>query len=140
MGGKPASHGLSVNYHLSSHANCKSARVQQICPRMRKNLDRFAARARSPRSWRIRTRRLFLLMLPLSLPLWLTLLAALGVVFTMRAIITPIMVFWNAPPKRARYNYYGGYPSRGNASADNVVPLPARQSPEPDHLHQAELG
>ena len=106
---------------------------------MTKRLDRVAARLRSPRAWRVRTRRLFLLTLPLSLPLWLLALVALGAVFAARAVFRPVVTFWNAPPKRGRYNYYGGYGDSGRARRDNVVPLPARQAADVE-APQAERG
>jgi len=64
------------------------------------DLDRSIARTFSPRSWRRRTRRLFLLTLPISVPLWFALVAALGIGICLRDLTGPLVKFWNAPPKR----------------------------------------
>ncbi len=71
------------------------------------NLDRMKRRLVSPRSWSFRTRRAFLLTLPLSVPLWLASVVVLATVLSVRSFWQPLVTFWNAPPTRNRDPYYG---------------------------------
>lgn len=63
----------------------------------------------SPMSWSVAKRRMFLVLLPLSLPAWA--LAVLGILAlsVLEGLISPLWTFWSAPPRsRGRgYDYYG---------------------------------
>lgn len=75
-------------------------------------LGNFWLRAISPLSWPLGLRRVFLIALPLSFPLYLLLLAALLVLLVMRAIVDPVVEFWSAPPEKLRNDYYYSYERR----------------------------
>lgn len=79
---------------------------------------RMARRLISPYSWKIRHRRLFLLTMPVSIPLWLGAFAALAIIVCAQKLAAPLGTFWSAPPKRIRsFETYGyGYGSSGGSS------------------------
>ncbi len=62
--------------------------------------------AMSPLSWRIGTRRLFLIFLPISLPLWVGWVFALGAATIVRDLLRPAITFWHAPPQVLRGDRY----------------------------------
>jgi hypothetical protein len=86
------------------------------------NFDRFLIKLRSPRSWRIRTRRIFLVLLPVSLPVWLLALLSFGIINGLRAGFRPIATFWTAPPKRP-HSYYGYRPLPKQKKQAEVITL-----------------
>jgi len=59
----------------------------------------------TPRYWPRRMRRLFVILLPVTFPLWLSL--TVGLVFwgILQDMIRPVTHFWNAP-RRIRIHYY----------------------------------
>lgn len=57
-----------------------------------------------PRFWPRWVRRVFLLLLPVTLPLWIALILVLWVMLAFRALWQPIVAFWSAP-QRHRYDY-----------------------------------
>lgn len=67
-------------------------------------IRRRLRRIPSPASWEIRTRRLFLIGLPIALPLWIAVLIAIGAWACVRKLAEPVMKLWSDPPKR-RYGY-----------------------------------
>lgn len=73
---------------------------------MIKRFTRLLKRARRPLTWRIRTRRLFLMALPVALPTWLIYMLVLGCAVAISEIVRPIGAFWSAPPSR-EHSYYG---------------------------------
>ena len=58
-----------------------------------------------PLGWSLRTRRVFLILLPVSFPAWLTYLCLLLIVIGTYKLVTPLAEFWNAPPRRNTYKY-----------------------------------
>lgn len=75
---------------------------------MKLHLDRWVRRAISPLSWRVGTRRLFLVGLPVALVLWIGILTILAAAVFVRGMVRPIITFWTAPPKQ-RGRYYRRY-------------------------------
>lgn len=76
------------------------------------SIRRIARKLPRIRSWSIRSRRIFLLTLPVSLPLRVaaTILfyAAKNIRDCVRALVRPVLQLWTAPPvKRYGYGYYG---------------------------------
>ncbi|MGF1550805.1 MAG: hypothetical protein ACFBQW_09825 [Sphingomonadaceae bacterium] len=63
-------------------------------------------------SWRRRTRRLFLLLLPAALPLWLMSILLASFAHLMEMLWTPVDMFWNQPAKRSYSDYYSHYYQR----------------------------
>lgn len=61
---------------------------------------------KSPRSWTILTRRLFLVGFPIAVPIWAV--AILGTLLAMLILdlVSPLRKFWSAPPKRLTYSPY----------------------------------
>lgn len=58
----------------------------------------------SPRYWRRSTRRIFLIFIPVCLPLWLTALLLKGTILALGHLIYFLGKLWNDPPKyRVRY-------------------------------------
>lgn len=55
-----------------------------------------------PLYWPRNVRRAFILLLPLTLPLWLLLLASGIVASALRACWRPICYFWNEPHRRRK--------------------------------------
>ena len=81
----------------------------------------------SPLSWTIGMRRLFLLTLPLSVPLYIAALLIMFVVMVAVAISVPIIAFWNAPQERLRssgYNYGTEKKRRSRRKNDDQDDLP----------------
>jgi hypothetical protein len=64
---------------------------------------------RRPSYWAVSTRRVFLLALPVALPIWISLVAASLLVLLFQELMIPVLRFWSAPPKRKRglYETYG---------------------------------
>lgn len=83
------------------------------------NVDRSAVRLLNPKSWRVRTRRLFALTFLVSVPLWLAAIVVLSLVQVFRLIAAPLLSFWNDEPTRISSGYYD-YTSRRSRSADVV--------------------
>ena len=69
-------------------------------------LGEFWLRAVTPLSWPLGLRRAFLIILPLSVPAYLLVLATLLVAMLVRAIIEPVAEFWSAQPEKLRNDYY----------------------------------
>ncbi|MEO6041275.1 MAG: hypothetical protein ABIP41_05190 [Croceibacterium sp.] len=84
-----------------------------------KKIRRLAA----PSSWQVRTRRLFAVTFPLSIPLWLIAVLAGNVLLVVLDIWGPLVRFWSAPPKRISSYNYSDYRSPARPS-DTVVELP----------------
>ena len=61
----------------------------------------------SPMSWSVWLRRLFLIILPVSAPIYLVIIIGLLVLLLIAAVTGPIAEFWNAPQQRLRGGYYG---------------------------------
>lgn len=86
---------------------------------MSSNIDRSAVRLLNPKSWRVRTRRIFALTFPLSVPLWLTAILLVSLAQMAKLIAKPFMSFWNDEPTRVSSNYTD-YASRRSKSSDVV--------------------
>lgn len=72
------------------------------------SIRRAWRRAVSPLSWSIRTRRMFMLVLPLSILLWIGWLTALVLAMMLRSVWKPLSTFWQAPPRPLRHSSYYG--------------------------------
>ena len=83
------------------------------------NVDRTAASLLSPKSWRVGTRRMFVVTLPLSVPLWLGAILFVSVLRVSTLIAKPVLAFWNDEPTRISSSYYE-YSSRRSKSGDVV--------------------
>ena len=83
------------------------------------NVDRAAASLLSPKSWRVGTRRMFVIALPLSVPLWLGAIFIVSVLRVSKLIAKPVLAFWNDEPTRISGGYYE-YSSRRSKSGDVV--------------------
>lgn len=94
---------------------------------MKTRLGRLNDKLLSPLSWRTRTRRLFLLTFPISVPVWcaLSILVLLGRGF--HILVQPIVYFWTAPPKKRRRAYYG-YRGKGIEKPARVVRIHDREA------------
>jgi hypothetical protein len=79
---------------------------------MKTKLGRLRARLFSPLSWRTRTRRIFLMTFPLSLPAWVAFTCLVVVARWLEILAQPIVYFWNAPPRRLHRGYYKYYKVR----------------------------
>jgi hypothetical protein len=80
----------------------------------------------SPRSWRRSTRRLFLLLLPVTFPLWIVALALRSVFGILGDGLSVAAKFWNDPPRqRVRY-YIVDHPDE--SEAENLVRLRIKRS------------
>ena len=76
-----------------------------------KELGQWWLRLLSPLSWPIAIRRLFLLTLPISVPLYVAAVVVLFVVMLALATAEPIIQFWSAPQQRLGSGYGYGYGS-----------------------------
>ena len=87
--------------------------------------NRLSRRVRRPRSWRIGARRLFLVTLPLSVPLWVMTVLLLEIAKALESLIGWLLPLWNDPARPdGSYRNYGnghGEPSRTIDLA--VVPI-----------------
>lgn len=83
------------------------------------NFDRAGVSLLSPRSWRVRTRRVFVIALPLSVPLWLSAILIISALRVSKLIAKPLLAFWNDEPTRISSSYYE-YSSRRSKSGDVV--------------------
>ena len=83
------------------------------------NVDRVAVSLLSPRSWRVGTRRMFVITLPLSVPLWLSAILIVSLLRVSMLIAKPVLAFWNDEPTRISSSYYE-YSSRRSTSGDVV--------------------
>ncbi len=72
-------------------------------------VDFFWLRVISPLSWPIWMRRLFLITLPLSVPIALLIMAVLLIAMLCIRIFEPISQFWTAPQRRVRTGDYYSY-------------------------------
>lgn len=79
----------------------------------------LAEKLRDPRTWRLATRRIFLLLAPISVPVWLLLVLASGFFSMLSWALEPIGSLWNDPPKRMRSYYKYGYTSENSGRADD---------------------
>ena len=70
------------------------------------NFYRAGRRLRKPITWPIALRRVFLVSLPIALPVWLISLLIMVAMGALKRIIAPFATFWNAPPKRLRNERY----------------------------------
>lgn len=68
-------------------------------------VEATVSRVTSLRSWSVTARRLFVMMFPVSVPVWVGIVAMLLAVMAIRASWAPLAEFWNAPPRR-RYKTY----------------------------------
>lgn len=83
------------------------------------NVDRAGVSLLSPKSWRVRTRRVFVITVPLSVPLWLSAILIISIFRVSKLIAKPILAFWNDEPTRISSGYYE-YSSRRSKSGDVV--------------------
>jgi hypothetical protein len=67
--------------------------------------EHFWPRLGVPRSWRRSTRQAFVLLLPITLPLWLAALLLRSVLILLGVAVLFVHRFWTAPSKR-RVSYY----------------------------------
>ena len=61
---------------------------------------RWARRLSRPRTWSVGARRLFVVGVPIAIPLWLLAMLVFGAVSVVRSIARPIASYWNDPPRR----------------------------------------
>lgn len=61
----------------------------------------------SPKYWSRKTRRRFLVLLPIAAPLWVVLLTAIVAALLVKDLLHPLAHFWNAP-RRVRFDYCDG--------------------------------
>ena len=90
-----------------------------------KRVKRLLRRARRPLTWRVNTRRLFLLALPLALPVWLAYTILLFCAVAVLETVRPIIAFWCEPPRREP-SYFGAAPETWSSDLSNglkVVPI-----------------
>lgn len=87
-----------------------------------KPVDRLWNRLRKPVRWRLTTRRIFLLLLPAALPLWLAALFVLVVLKAFGAVFEPLVMLWNAPPRHSvGYHSYGTRRGRGRNAEPDLI-------------------
>ena len=85
-------------------------------------VDRLWHRLRKPLCWQLTTRRIFLLLLPAALPLWLAALSALVVLKAFGAVFAPLVMLWSAPPRHSvGYHNYGSRGGRGRNPAPDLI-------------------
>lgn len=109
-------------HHRNRREAVAEACLEQGCPspsRLRTRGGRSSAgkqanhfrNALRPRSWRVRTRRAFVMSLPIALPIWLVYLLSLYVAELGAEATASLRPFWSAPPRSygsySRY-FYGG--------------------------------
>lgn len=83
------------------------------------NVDRFAVKLLNLKSWRVRTRRIFALAFPLSVPLWLAAILFVSLAQMSKLIAAPFKSFWNDEPIRISSTYYD-YASRRSKSGEVI--------------------
>jgi hypothetical protein len=92
---------------------------------MARTLSRSVRRLSSPGSWAIRTRQLFLVTAPVSVPCWLVAALLANFALAVQQASLPLINFWNAPPKRVPSDSYTSYRSRTRNTGEVVeLPLP----------------
>ena len=72
------------------------------------NTNRWARSLIRPRTWSVKARRMFVVGLPVAIPLWLLAFLVVATIGTMKSILRPISSYWNDPPKRlgsGNYHY-----------------------------------
>ena len=69
--------------------------------------ENFWPRLGAPRSWRKSTRKGFVLLLPIALPLWVAAILLRSVLILLGVAALFVREFWSAPSKR-RVSYYSG--------------------------------
>ena len=79
------------------------------------SLDQLWRRLPAPRTWSVPARRAFALLLPVAVPLWFVLLAALALLVLARGLWRPMAEFWSAPPTRPRSSR-SGYGRTGSSA------------------------
>ena len=95
---------------------------------MMKRIKRLLKRARRPLTWRVNTRRVFLLALPIALPGWLAYTIVLCCAVALFEIVRPIVAFWCEPPRR-EHSYYGAASETWSSDfADGLKVVPIQQS------------
>ena len=93
------------------------------------NLGDLWLRVVTPLSWSVWLRRLFVITLPVSAPIYLVIIIGLLALLLIAAITGPIAEFWSAPQQRVRsggysYAYSQRRRRRRNDSAQqNQLPL-----------------
>jgi hypothetical protein len=97
-----------------------------------------------PMTWSVRTRRLFVLLLPIAVPVWVAAFAAMVVGAIAGDICAAVRRFWSAPPrKRTRHNSYGYERRRrpgDRRSARVAVPPPVLSGGASGALHREIAG
>ena len=89
---------------------------------MSAKLDQIWLRIITPLSWPLVMRRLFLLTLPISAPLYLLVIFAMIAVMALWLIWMQLSAFWNAPRRRVRSGYYAYETRRRRRSHTNDAP------------------
>jgi hypothetical protein len=84
-------------------------------------LRRACRRLTMPSTWKVWSRRLFVVAFPITVPVWLLIIVLANLVLGCVEAWEPIARFWNAPPKRFSSYSYGDYRGR---STGKVVELP----------------
>ncbi|MEO7247009.1 MAG: hypothetical protein ABIW31_01025 [Novosphingobium sp.] len=74
-----------------------------------KSLGYWWLRLLSPLSWSIAMRRLFLVTLPISIPVYVAVVIIMFVIMVVVAAAVPIIEFWSAPQQRLGSGYGYGY-------------------------------
>jgi hypothetical protein len=96
-----------------------------------------------PRCWPRWVRRLFVLTLPIALPLWMVAALLLAVLSCLGEIAQPLHRFWSAPQRyRYSYSYYSYHPDlKPNPAEIREVPIgePSTVAPDLALRMQAEL-
>jgi hypothetical protein len=96
---------------------------------METQLRRACRRLTMPSTWKVWTRRLFVVAFPVTLPVWLLLIFAANLALSFVHALDPIGRFWNAPPRRFSSYGYGEYRSRAGTGAKVVeLPLPEKDA------------
>ena len=83
---------------------------------MQGNAKPWARRLSRPSTWSVWARRLFLVGLPIAIPLWLMAFVVLAASAILKSIMRSISSYWNDPPKRLRSGSYSyNYSSKGSS-------------------------
>jgi hypothetical protein len=85
---------------------------------MKRQLRRTLRRLTSPRTWQVSVRRIFLIGLPVTVPLWLAALLGVLIASAIHDFMRPVREFWTAPPRQLTYrsSLYDYNPPRNNVT------------------------
>lgn len=83
------------------------------------NVDRTAIKLLNLKSWSVRTRRVFALTFPVSIPLWIVAILCVSLIQATRLVAAPLQSFWNDEPARLSNGYYD-YSSRRSKPGEVV--------------------